>query len=450
MKTRIALAAGIAALLLAGCAARGPVAVDPDRDFGGLRDLVKALPEHGTLDVVLVHGMGRDGVQTYNALIRQLRQRLDLSEQAAADPVRLLVNGMPDIALGGRRIFSGHVVWKDLQPRVTTERYQTVHGHKFVAFHRFEYWQLLGYIKCRYLVMPDSLVEGPSHATEICAGLPYAQQSHHNLSSSPASLNRDIKTGLVEWGLGDAVIATSDVRFVLRQALREALAPVADSLWADVATKSRERPSSLFQALRSTASDSPHRVAFVTHSLGSYVVFDAARANAVELAASPPGAVMDAEAVRQSAPLVALCGASQIHMMANQLALLRLFELNIDGAEPSSAAGPAAFGHATSVRSLCNRDPQAESLQDTDIVARKIVAYHEPSDLLSFYASDTPGAVGADNRETTNVVVPFAHQWLPGTLANPSNAHSGQTDVPRLMDLIACGRHDGRTIDCTR
>jgi hypothetical protein len=52
-----ALAWSAAALFLSACGSYGPIAVDPDRNFAGLSAIIDDLPDGGTLDVFLVHGM---------------------------------------------------------------------------------------------------------------------------------------------------------------------------------------------------------------------------------------------------------------------------------------------------------------------------------------------------------------------------------------------------------
>lgn len=147
----------------------------------------------------------------------------------------------------------------------------------------------------------------------------------------------------------------------------------------------------------------------------------------------------------------AICGATQVHMLANQLALLRPSELSVspteiagtsntvtgkDTGQTSSAASHAHFFRGCEERGWTSSHAQ----NGVAYGAWQVVAYHDPNDLLSYYTSDKPGTVGIANTETTNVVVPYAPMWIPFLFADPITAYTGQAKVPAIMDFMSCGR----------
>ena len=135
-----------------------------------------------------------------------------------------------------------------------------------------------------------------------------------------------------EWGPTDAVIATSHTyRTVLRQAVREALQITArDAIGA--------APAAVGTTGGVDSSEIPdnyrYRFAFITESLGSYVISDALE-SLITPTSMPSASGGDSEAYAQQmrAAKFAICGATQVHMLANQPALLRPSELSVSPAE---------------------------------------------------------------------------------------------------------------------
>src|SRR5271168_4657735 len=85
------------ATLLTGCASSGPLGVDPDRGFAGLSAIVKDVPDGGSVDIFLVHGMRADGPPpSYPIEIGQIQKRLSLAEDGT-DPALELVPVAPTV-----------------------------------------------------------------------------------------------------------------------------------------------------------------------------------------------------------------------------------------------------------------------------------------------------------------------------------------------------------------
>lgn len=183
--------------------------------------------------------------------------------------------------------------------------------------------------------------------------------------------------------------------------------------------------------LKQMRADSPPQFAIITRSLGSYVLFDAlAHSTEVALAQVRTKARIETSDLPQVAPASILCFAKQVHMMANQLPLLRLSEIVVDG---PSAAPPE-------VQAFSNCSQLRKEVAETD-EAVQVVAYHEPNDLLTFYIDD-PEVTGFT---FTNVIASFAKIWVPFVVANPTQAHTGQAGKDSIMDILASGYAAGRS-----
>jgi hypothetical protein len=432
--------------LLSACASHGPIGVDPDRNFSGVKDVIANLPDGGTLDVFLVHGMRADVPQTYADAIGAISRRLSLTDERT-DPTVPLASAAPPVSLDGVSVF-GPINWSTYQPRVTVERFRVRGTNKHINFYRFEYWRALAYIKCAFIIGPDTRVVGISSRSEYCNQKPYSVASGSRLSASSDLGNRWIKTEIMEWGLADAVIATSSYRVVLRQAIREMTAmALKEAIDQEGALSAGSRNPSATAELQRLAAIGMTRFVFITESLGSYVVHDAlAQALSTTRRAVRQRELLEPNAnarpLQAIAPVAVICGASQLDMFANQLALLRSSELSL---------GPSRTIERTSYffRGCPQQSDGPKPLKGgVAVSARQVVAYHEPNDLLTYYTSDFPGDVGSSNRNTINVVVPFTSKWIWFLAADPIQAHTGQPEDRRIMDMIVCGRRPRHKIAC--
>ena len=458
----------LASALVYGCTSFGPVGVDPDRDFDGLNKLIAEVADGGTLDIFLVHGMRADAPQTYADVTCRLRERLALRPAVtrAADcpaantgttEAHELGPVAPTVSIDGVQVFTPDN-WGAYRPHVTIERYLAEPGGKHINFYRFEYWEALAYMKCMLVIAPDTRVVGSSSRSSYCEER-YGAHAGARLSSKSDLANRWLKTEILEWGLADAVIVTSAYRKLLGQAVQEMLTLARDQEARREGRGANVQAASVQEEIRRIATSHETRIAFITESLGSYVVWDALR----QAQSSPKSAMegdrsaeMQARRAQERATTVMICSASQVHMFANQLALLRFSELEVlqnDRAVPREAAQEQATtitGNSDEAHFFRGCPPRDVSAGTEDnFPARHVVAYHEPNDLLTYYVSDRPGYVGPMNEHTTNVVIPYTHQWVWFLAADPVTAHTGQPNVPMIMDMVACGRKGGTVASCS-
>src|SRR6267142_6973192 len=159
------------AMLLGGCHSLGPVGIDPpNRSFDGLSAVAGALPDDGTLDIFLVHGMRAGTTQLYTNEIAGIVKRLGLSSPSTPGQPIKLVNEIPTVTLDGVPVFDPSN-WENFQPEFTTTSYLLPTGNnhvKHVNFYRFEYWKGLAYMKCKFIIAPDTRVVGPSARSKYC------------------------------------------------------------------------------------------------------------------------------------------------------------------------------------------------------------------------------------------------------------------------------------------
>lgn len=131
----------------------------------------------------------------------------------------------PTLAYMGDRIWKSQEEWSASAPFV--DRYQiTGKGHTPILVDEFNWWPLAYPLKCKWLIARDSRLTGPSKShLDICATPttpdpthPKRYLSYQWIQTSEASnlnqisrhatiLNRSLKSGLMDWGFGDAVMA---------------------------------------------------------------------------------------------------------------------------------------------------------------------------------------------------------------------------------------------------
>jgi len=406
-----------ATVVLVSCTAVGPTRVEPDGPFDGIGQLLTPLTE--SVNVLMVHGMGAEKNQEPKELILRISSRLQLEEVESIPAMTLLENDPPPYMLGDEKLWESAESWNRDAPTLRILRYKQKETNLRINFYLFDYWKALARIKCAYLVQSDTRLIGATDISGVCEDLWEESQRgtltiHEPLGAQPAYVNRYFKSGIVEWGLADAVIATSDFRRVLRKALGEAMTKQQEDLARQRAINFPQAPARTFGDLLSHIQQpgSP-KFAIITHSLGSYVVFDAlANANA---------------GGKESI----LCVARQVHMLANQLPLLQFSEI-------ATEDEPARSVEASAAENCNNIIAQAQiSAEHGPLPKVQVVAYHEPNDLLTFYINDLDGS----RFSLTNVVASFTKVWIPYLAADPMTAHTGQYRDRTIMDMVANGYH---------
>jgi hypothetical protein len=354
--------------LAAGCAT--PQISAP---FAGLRNLVPAAADSAPARLFIVHGMTEHSIDYADKLVSTLAKEMALetdppTDQAMMVPGSIGEAGKPaSINLRVFRLRSG-----------TSERLRVM---------AVTWSPLTTSIKRARFAVDDAADRVP--------------------------VNGYIKRHIVSDGLGDAVLYVGTYQIVMRNGLVMALCAFLDGR---------------FEQGQCTAAPTRTPIGFISHSLGSMMLFDAIE----QLRDQGAAAAMEA----------ALAQTRLFFMFANQLPLLELSTVR-----PASAAAPMPAAAAVGGRldrflrdAARSRAPSGAVAPSATPAAKAastlhVVAFTDPSDLLSYRLQDTdvhPGVV------LSNVTYPVATRWL-GLFADPVQAHGGYESDPVVIDLVTCG-----------
>jgi hypothetical protein len=168
------------------------------------------------------------------------------------------------------------------------------------------------------------------------------------------------------------------------------------------------------------AADAPLRLIIVTESLGSRITFDTLMRLRREVEESSRAETIDALAKRTT----------EIYMLANQLPLLELSNVNVPQGVAEEAGVP--------VSGLAGFLKARRSGEERGAPRLTIVALSDPNDLLSY---EIPQYFIDKFPETrfVNVAIGVSGPGLFRIVANPLEAHIGHERDPRVIRLIADG-----------
>lgn len=242
-----------------------------------------------------------------------------------------------------------------------------------------------------------------------------------------ATLNGELKIGLLNDCLSDAVIYAGARGPTLALAIRNAICVAFDGT-----------VSPLGCTFPSTAEDAAPPLILVTESLGSRMVFDAL--TELETQARAQGETALAGFDQAVAPV------SAVFMLANQIPLLGLAEsvsMPHRGPTVSAAATPSSalirgvqtIGAARERQRT--RSPHPQGVIGPPAAAITIVAFTDPNDLLSYRLPPEPLSAGP-LVEVVNVITSNDGALL-GYVENPMSAHTGYRTNPDVLKLLFGG-----------
>jgi hypothetical protein len=224
-------------------------------------------------------------------------------------------------------------------------------------------------------------------------------------------MNGSLKTELVNDCLSDAVVYSGQHGDVIRAAMKLA---VCHELGGAPATG---QPCDLTNA-------GPERpIVVITESLGSKVLFDAAKAVYHDVGPDPAA---------RAAMNHRFASIQTIYLMANQIPLL-------DIASPM----PPASSLDEMVGMMHTGRMAMASERAAAMAAPTVVAFTDPNDLLSYRL--LPPVVDLASARLINVIVSNAATWLR-SLERPDIAHCGYTLNRTVMGLIAQGHKVGEPL----
>jgi hypothetical protein len=220
-----------------------------------------------------------------------------------------------------------------------------------------------------------------------------------HLPAKGARANRALKTGLMDWGFSDAVLAMGPLRLYVLDGIRQLiLKSQGDSRTAGVSGPSRQPVEQEY--------------IIVCHSLGSYLIFSALDINqttAKTITVQQSGNRFDQVLERTS----------MVFFFANQLRLLELASLD----------GPTDRNLATHLESwgklrcdyLKSKPGASQSCRPP-----RITALNDPSDLLTWTVPNLPGV------EVENYTVKNSTRWF-WIIENPTKAHNNYARDKRAI-----------------
>lgn len=248
-------------------------------------------------------------------------------------------------------------------------------------------------------------------------------------------MNRYLREGLVDDGFSDALAYSGEagerIRNVVRKAICYSMTGKLDG-----------------NAACDLGADS-HRFAFITHSLGSRVVFDALHVGEDEAAKAKnnKSLMLEFAAMKKAADKTVA-----IYMLANQLPLLEMAGVTGATDKESAGAGTKAFitgetaaqGGGLIGRFLKDRGDVLDKefmLKKIEKTPFSIAAFSDPNDLLS-YSLRTSGMIKRPDVEVADIWVGNAINF--GLFANPLSAHKGYWESKDVFDLLVGKGEDSK------
>ncbi|GEP57912.1 hypothetical protein [Reyranella soli] len=263
------------------------------------------------------------------------------------------------------------------------------------------------------LTAPYKAALAYDHSTDYGGAFPYTR----------ASLNRELKRGLINDCMTDVVVYGGANGQALRRAAKEA---VCQAMGGRIDGTACEVPEGA----------SPAALAFVTESLGSKLVFDAILS--IWGAAEKSN---DKTAIPRLA--TSLASTRMMYMVANQLPLL-----DVAGTSMADRALEAALdelttpGHSRDVFDVISRARRHAAPAAKPMT---VVAFSDPNDLLSYRI--IAGHLAGDLKDfrVVNVIVSNDTTYFK-YVERPDTAHCGYTWNPYVFGMIAKGYDAGKAL----
>jgi hypothetical protein len=430
MRSRLVAFLGVVGAIsaLTSIATAGPVERGPG-ELSKTMSLGDRLERHEVpVHIFYVHGMGATGPGASAQFREELCKRLEgCSPLKIRSTVhRVDLGDRPKVTVGGSDIWDNDTKWKRSQPFKITYTLPRDSGAPVVV-EEVNWWPLLLPFKCKMLVGPDAKLSGANkEQIEICkrdhdvpTGVnesppysPWLKDFQLEPATSfwgrrgGAALNASLKQSIMNWGMADAVLVNGPMRSYFQKAMRGAFG-------ASLTVEDLDR----------------RRFVIISESLGSFVTLDAFGSD-----------------VSNSIFSGILRRTYDLYMFANQYALLELGRVDLGssgGQQSVSAVSPAGnppqpapqAPEAQSVLQALEKwagpkvdgnDPQSLMV---DKEVRQIIAFNDPSDVLTFPMPSVGDAevVNVDVRQSFNVF---------GLFADPIGAHTAHAtsaDVLRIM-----------------
>jgi hypothetical protein len=380
------------------------------------------------IHIFYIHGIGSDGPNDYDSLA--LRSSIctylrdctspagtPIGEWDYADQDQFRPDAtVPEFKYMDELVWKNADEWRAAAPYAIHFQIARANGQNLYV-DELNWWPLTFSLKCRQIIASDASFVAPSKARiETCSrrepnlAVPQRFKSYDwitpeeaarmaHLRPKGARANRALKTGLIDWGFSDAVLALGPLRLYVLDGIRQLiLKSQGDSTTAGVSDRTRQPFD-------------PEYI-IVGHSLGSYLIFSALDINQTTTKTTT---------VQQSANRFdqILERTSMVFFLANQLRLLELASLD----------GPSERNFATHLESWGHlRCDYLKSKPGASQGCRlpRITALNDPSDLLTWTVPNLPGV------EVENYTVKNSTRWF-WIIENPTKAHNNYARHKRAI-----------------
>lgn len=369
------------AILLTACSMpyKSPIVVAKPGEQATFPGLVDALRKDRLLDLILIHGMcTHDAEWARSAVVSVYSSLGGKSEDVKLEPSLVAGTGI-------------------------TLYQQTLSAHAGELRVNAILWSPLTTPLKRQLCYDQTEKSATCLASGQTSGYEYKR----------ARLNQSLKDTILDDCLVDAMIyqgrSRDEINGQMQKAILQAVATSgASNRSADTVTAAAAAPATV-------------PLAIITESLGSKVGFDAI----YKLVTSEQTAAAGTRTLDRI---------TQIFMGANQMPILALADLNLDGTSVR-AAQPAAYpqdpiGVLMQMRRQGGPGRLASPLPS-------VVAFTDPNDLLSYILVPSPHALNA-GYSVIDVIVSNDKSYL-GLVELPTTAHLGYRTNEAVRSLIACG-----------
>ncbi|MGP8185032.1 MAG: hypothetical protein ACLQKY_03100 [Terracidiphilus sp.] len=451
-----------------GAAARTKVAADTPDTLSSLRSIGDALdsPDRHPVHILYVHGINAvgagDSAQFREAICTRMKLCAVSDWKNAgvefADKGEFSENvEPPSLQYLGSPIWNNADEWHASAPFVVHWVVHLRHHPAVLVVDELNWWPVVLAIKCRRIVAGEANVAGASRQLlNVCSErsaqdpdgtarfYPWLTEDQaKKLAAIPPRsvlVNRELKDGLVDWGLSDVLLSVGPMGGILRDGLRQLMAK--SSAFDPNGGEGGVRKPYDWRGQLHGKDTLDQEFVGVTHSLGSYLYF-----NTLSTDAAVPGQTAS-EAARLAAENDAVRyifeRTSQVYFFANQLHMLEITNLETapEAVAKSHGLAPAPEVDTTpaaNLRALVHRWQQLQAdfqaaLNPADETAREkiqVVAWSDPSDVITWRVP----RIG--NVDVVNLYVQNATRWF-GLFESPTGAHdnySKNIDILRVMFL---------------
>jgi hypothetical protein len=240
-----------------------------------------------------------------------------------------------------------------------------------------------------------------------------------------ATLNGAIKTKLINDCLSDAVVYGGQHGDPIRAAMKQAVCRELGGIPVDG------------QPCDFTGAELDRPIAVITESLGSKILFDAARA-IYEEARRVAG--------ERAAMAQRFASVQMIYLMANQIPLLDIAsplppQFEVDAQDEDAPHASSSLGHMIGAMHRAQNAMPPDRL--ADMITPTVVAFTDPNDLLSYRL--IPSVLDVARARLINVIGSNETTWL-GLIERPDTAHCGYAWNRTVIGLIAHGHQVGKPL----